>query len=284
MPINQLFFQGKKLFVSAKDRLADKSVPTHINLQDAFRQIERYENTRNGLITYDAAGKPRTITGLLPDGQTGIEILDATGQIRTRVGTQADGTQALTFYDPSGILRSRFGTLADGTQGATFFDVAGNPRVRIGTLASGDQGLAVYDLNGANPQEILPVSVNAVGTTLTTQSTTFVDLGGPQVTAVIGASGDAIITASSFITSTATNQSAAVGISVDGAAPTATILQLTNNSGGSLGVSCAMDRTLSQSSIGTLTPGSHTFKLWFKQTLAATNASFALSVITARPV
>jgi hypothetical protein len=118
-----------------------------------------------------------------------------------------------------------------------------------------------------------------VNTAETTTSTTFVDLAtdGPSVTTTIGSSGRAIIIGGAFTHVSDTNQSAYLGLQVDGGATLERAL-LENNFGGSGGASIAFGRIETG-----LSAGSHTFKLRYRQSLGGATAEYAARFLLVLP-
>jgi len=181
-----------------------------------------------------------------------------------------------------------------GIQGANpqaFFavrDKNGIQRVRVGYLPNGDYGVWLADSIG-NQEELLPVSSNyydgeiSPGTAgvITTSYTLFANA--PTVTAVIGASGDAIITASSFVTNTNGGFGDAALV-VDGGAPA---LMIASGSA-SAAIACAttsVRRLVTWTSgPGLLTPGSHTFTLYYKTDNASHNIGFTGNYLSVEPL
>jgi hypothetical protein len=183
------------------------------------------------------------------------------------------------------IERSPQLTSASIKEGALdVLDAAGMLRVRIGKDGS-DYGVKVYDAAGANPVSLATLafaqSAARVGTEQDTTSTAYTDLAtaGPSVTVTVGASGRAIVLAGAYAFSSVSNQSAYVGLKIDAAAAFDFAL-LGNNTGGSMGASVAGGDILDD-----LSPGPHTFKLQYRQSLAGANvAGFGLRWLVVFPL
>lgn len=164
----------------------------------------------------------------------------------------------------------------------TVLDAAGVVRVRIGKDGS-DYGVKVYDAAGANPVSLAALafgqSYAAVFTQQGTTSTTFVDLAtaGPERTVTVGQSGRVIVLGGAFAVSYDTNQSAVIGLKVDGNASYDWAV-VTNNTGGDVGANIARAELIEG-----LTPGNHTFKLQYRQTLGGGSVEFAVRWLLVLP-
>jgi hypothetical protein len=122
-----------------------------------------------------------------------------------------------------------------------------------------------------------------------TTSTTYTDLAtpGPEVTVVVGQSGRVIVTAGAYIVSTVDNQTVDVALSIDGG--TAVFWAAVENlTGGAIGGSFSHSELLEhgQPWVGALdlSPGEHTFRLKYRQSLAGPNQGhFDLRFLQVQP-
>lgn len=157
---------------------------------------------------------------------------------------------ALTVLDAAGVVRVKIGK--DGTDyGVKIYDAAGVNAVSLATLAFGQ-----------NYAEVVPEE--------STTSTSYVDLAtvGPSVPVTVGPSGRAIVLGGAYMTSTVTNQTVVAGLKVDASA-TFDFAALGNNSSGSI----AGDHSAGVLVVG-LSPGAHTFKLQYLQSLGGATGRF----------
>ena len=113
-------------------------------------------------------------------------------------------------------LENLLGINSAGQALFTVRDVNGLQRIRIGFLPNGDYGVLFNDTLG-NQQELLPTVSSFYAGNLTTSSGSFVTIANsPSVKAYLGASGDAIVSAScNFNVST----SGIVQLLIDGTSP-----------------------------------------------------------------
>lgn len=161
------------------------------------------------------------------------------------------------------------------------YDSAGVLRAQLGLLPNGDYGLYIKDSAG-NTEEVLPLVSVYAGVTLSTTSTTYVALtGSPSVTAVIGASGNAKVTVSAYVTA-GSNATSLVGLVVDGGTAN-DVISLGNSSSGSLSMNLQTSRLMS-SFTGSLTPGSHTFSLKYRSSSVSSSATFGAVYIEVQPL
>ena len=215
--------------------------------------------------TYPLGGNGDVLQDLLRR----IEILEA----RTRQ-IQAG---ALTFVDNNGHQVMAIGQLPDGTYGIEVYDNNGNVRSALGKLVNGDYGLQVIDSAG-NSQEILPAVQQYVAANINVTSQTYVQDGGPVVSAVVGASGKVKVEASAFAAANAGNVGAWVGLYIDGAF--AFDLTEIDSAGGQITTSFGSTIIVSG-----LTPGStNTFELYYKWTSATGSANFQNRSLVVTPL
>ena len=146
----------------------------------------------------------------------------------------------------------------------------GCERIFGGQLPDGDFGIQVVDENG-NGTTILPLYSSQLTSNVDTSSATYVDLGFPAITVIVGASGMARVSLSSFLLtgSAGAPTGGFVGVGIDGSSPTgvlAALAQVVNPAGAALEIASSGTVVVSG-----LTPGSHTFKAEY----CATGASCA---------
>ena len=161
-----------------------------------------------------------------------------------------------------------------------------NVRVAAGGLGSffnqlsGDIGFAVADPHG-NVAELNPPVDQCVTGGYSTTSETYVDLGFPSLSAYIGASGSAIIMASSLITTTAAGQGGLAALEVDG-----TVLTGSNGVLQAYAVSSALQLSVASMLVQpSLTPQtSHTFKLVFRSSVSGDTAMFSQNNLIVWPI
>ncbi len=192
-------------------------------------------------------------------------------------------------YDPSGLasqladVERRLRALetaprlssASLTEGAfVVTDASGAVKVRLGLLADGSYGLEQVD---PMTEKTVPLSAIALGTraagiatAVTTDSPTYVDRGGPDVTVDVPATGNVEVILSAMLTLPAGGGEALVGLSVDGGGAYDVLI---------LGSSVAkVDR------ITGLTPGPHTLRLKYAANVnPGLSGSFANRYLLARP-
>lgn len=143
-------------------------------------------------------------------------------------------------------------------QNSLWRDAEGNPRLQIGLLPNGDYGFATYSpANDGTYQEVRPLEAASAAGGVTTAAGGFAltDLGGPAVTATIGATGKALVLASceALITGGSGADAAYCALMVDGsfAASIGSTSETVYNA--------VTDGTV----LTGLSPGSHEFALWY---------------------
>lgn len=160
-------------------------------------------------------------------------------------------------------------------------DTAGNVRVQVGNILGGDYGVLVADLNG-NTEELLPTVSSYFGPVITATTTSFASYtGAPSLTAVIGQSGNAKVSFSATIFSSSGGSQPIVGLSVDGGAAFALLVNNSINQ-----VSVAGNRILKSwaAGPGLLTPGSHVFSFVYQAAGSVGTAAFADSYLEVKPL
>ena len=167
--------------------------------------------------------------------------------------------------------------------GMQVLDVEGNIRVQVGDLVSGDIGMSVSDPSTNHTTEVLPYYSDFVGPTVTTTSSTFVDPSTPvSVTATLGASGMAIVTLSSYCATSDSNDSACVGVQVDGGTTEQLIVVGAGSS--SLAVNVSTIVTFGGGDFGTFTPGEHTFNVQIRGTTSGHTFTFENIYLGVQPI
>lgn len=157
-------------------------------------------------------------------------------------------------------------------------DANGVQRVRIGLLPNGDYGILFNDVLG-NTQELLPTVTSFAFSNLSTSSTTPATVAGsPSVTFELGASGNAIVSVGSNISSSSAGVGGLVYIVLDGVTYAQFILENLNQDN----ASCFAQLELSQV-FGVQKPGKHTITLQYSVHAAGTALFFA-NVLTVEPV
>jgi hypothetical protein len=186
----------------------------------------------------------------------------------------AQQSAGIGFHYPSDIraaLASWREKFADKLRGSSDFDVA------IMHLADRDRALEDH-FTAALP------TFDQVLTEEGTTSTSFTDLAtvGPSVTAKLPR-GRCVVTVGAYVTATVTNQTAVVGLYVDGGYFSDMVL-LGNNAGGG-GVGASLSATFLFGEAEGLTPGTHTFELKYLQSLAGPDEGrFAGRFLLVQPV
>lgn len=131
-------------------------------------------------------------------------------------------------------------------------------------------------------QDIFPVSSHFHKTTLTTTSTTPVSLPtSPTVTAIIGKSGDALVTISAFIGMTPNPAESSISLTIDGTLHGQWCAA--SASASRVGLNSSTVRRLSDQGI-TLTKGSHTFALKYTSSKSTTTAQFSAIGLVVQPL
>ena len=146
-------------------------------------------------------------------------------------------------------------------------DGQGNLRVQGGLLqagfgGAGEYGIVVADVNGT-ALEILPIYWQEVAALELTTSPTYTDLTtpGPTVTAIIGHSGSAMVTISTYmgVNGIAGSQAGGrVSLAIDGGAAVGDYLYYSISSAAGDGIAGNQSTTIVLSG---LAPGSHTFEM-----------------------
>jgi hypothetical protein len=172
-------------------------------------------------------------------------------------------------------------------QNGGVLDNKGVQRVQYGLLKSGDYGFSVTDSLGTTTTEILPIYEANVLTGQSTTSTTYTDLAtaGPLVSAIIGTSGQALLTVNSYvgISGVAGAQSAGfVGIYIDGVLWYDELLYFSVSNPGTTTVGMAANQS-AQVVVTGLTPGSHTFEMKYK-TVGGSTVTFGSRFLQVRPI
>jgi hypothetical protein len=175
-------------------------------------------------------------------------------------------------------------------QNGGVLDNKGVQRVQYGLLKSGDYGFSVTDASGTTTTEILPIYEESDGgNTLSTSTLSYITDGNmPALTAIIGTSGQALLTVNSYIgvTGVAAAQSAGfIGVSIDGGAPTGALNDLlyfsvSSPSAGAVGIA---GNQSAQVVLTGLSPGSHTFRPEF-MTVGGLTVTFRNRFVQVRPL
>jgi hypothetical protein len=188
--------------------------------------------------------------------------------------------------DGKGIQRLFAGRQpTSGLYNLAAFDSSGNVRLLIGGLPNGDSGAMVFDPATGASQEIWPAMTVEIDTLEATSSTSYTDLAtvGPTVTAEVYATGNVLVTASSYLSTPGAASSingSYVGVSVDGGAAIDLLqLQLSTPAGAAVGAAAQFSR---QKEITGLSAGLHTFKLKYKA--LGGSSSFETRVLTVQPL
>lgn len=166
-------------------------------------------------------------------------------------------------------------------QGTVVVDSQLRVRVQVGLLANGDYGILLVDTQG-NQQELLPAVRSFNVSTLSVTSTSYSSpAGSPSVTAVLGQSGDALITVCANIGTTNVNDTGQVGITVDGGT-TYNVLLLGDTAGIVQG-SCSLEVSVVELVGAPLTPGTHTFTMAYAGSTAGHTFQFGHSSLVVQP-
>ena len=204
----------------------------------------------------------------------------------------AAGTQQRGAGIPTGnallqrilVLETKLGI--QGANGQAFFaanDQNGIQRVRVGYLPNGDYGVWVSDTLG-NVQEFLPTVSSFYAAQLSTSSTTPATLSSaPSVTAIIGASGDAIIEMGANISASGAGIGGLVYPEIDGALTTVAGNQWLLYNLNQSNATCYASVLVSQFFGSKLTAGSHTFTQKYSVHSAGT-ALFTANVLKVTPI
>lgn len=201
-----------------------------------------------------------------------IEILEARGR--------ALQNGAITIVDSSNQTRAVFGQLNDGTYGLEIFDSNGNVEAKLGQLSISPAiyGLGVLPDGGTQLQQVGGFLNVVVGSVTGATNTTYQAFGSPNsVTAVIGPSGQAVVTVQCNITTSGTNVEGFVGVKVD-SNPFGTFLLASAGAAGGVNVQAAA------SFVQTGIPaGTHTWTLGYNTANPGT-VNFFNPTLTVQPL
>jgi len=188
--------------------------------------------------------------------------------------TDIDGNVIMQSGYIAGTYPAQHGTLVS--------DDSGNVRLQLGTLPDGDFGLAYFTPGTSIYQTLWPLVSDYADATISTESTSWTALAGsPTVTAVLGASGDAMVTVSAFIGMGVADSTCSIGLAVDGGSPEQWVAL---SSASTVGVNATTVRQLSKSGIGALTKGPHTFTLQYMTTDGSADANFSAQCLVVEPI
>lgn len=177
-------------------------------------------------------------------------------------------------------LQSQVGELSR-QQNFAIVDDQLRTRVQVGIMANGDYGVLLIDKSGRQ-QELLPSVSNYVDATLSTTSATPVSLtGSPTVTCDIGQSGDFLVTVGSDI-GVDPNCTGTVYLVVDGGGARSIVGVSCSDPTNGIAANVQSTRRATQWSIGTVTPGSHTFTL--KYSSSSGTANFSANWFEVQPI
>jgi|SRR5579875_416351 len=210
----------------------------------------------------------------------GMALLNSSGDVVALLGQLLDGTYGIALYNAFGVPITEV-----GPDGVTIQSSSGAVRAQLGLLANGDYGLQVVNTDGSS-QEILPTISAFAAAQISTTSTSWVSLAGsPSLTATLGASGNAVVTVGAQIANGSTSAAGggAIGLSVDGGAPTAYNPWTSYYSpvgGGYASVSQKMTLSAMEYAPGS---GEHTFALKF-QAVESTGALFSTISLVVEPI
>ena len=165
-------------------------------------------------------------------------------------------------------------------------DKTGLVRTTGGLLPNGDFGILLTDAAG-NQQELLPAVSQYVSSLLSTTSSSYATIGGsPAVTVTIGASGDCNVTTSCSINVPTGGGQGGVSITANGGTNTYQVLQFgyPTVAGGNVNIAGSVSSTIrwSQLTGSTLSPGSHTFGLYYISPSGTT--SYGLNFLSVQPI
>src|SRR5579875_2203009 len=209
--------------------------------------------------------------------------LDDAGHEIVKLGqVKINGTiyYGMALLNSSGDVVVLLGQLLDGTYGIALYNAFGVPITEVGP-----DGLQVVNTDGSS-QEILPTISAFAAAQISTTSTSWVSLAGsPSLTATLGASGNAVVTVGAQIANGSTSAAGggAIGLSVDGGAPTAYNPWTSYYSpvgGGYASVSQKMTLSAMEYAPGS---GEHTFALKF-QAVESTGALFSTISLVVEPI
>lgn len=227
-----------------------------------------------GLVGYDSAGAKQ-----IQLNDSGLGVYDSGGNLLADI--DGDGFH---LYNPStGAEIGRFGIQSDGTVGLRIFDASGASRVDLGQLSNGDYALQVTDAGG-QVNEILPVYSVYAATGGAVTSTSWTSLGaGIEVSAEIGASGKAFVTASVNIGLSNTNLTGNAGVVIDGNTGAIYCPMWNSISSTSGAPDTAVSASLGQLVTG-LTAGSHTFAMYGNTSVSGEGVNFNEMAIHVQPL
>ena len=235
-------------------------------LRDLTRRVAALENgvrasrttVRNGLLVIaDDQGRTTLAIGKQADGRVALRVFDpATGVVRLRMGEQPDGSYSLQALNATGVPQVTLGPLSDGTFGLEQMNAAGQA-VSLAAIALGSRSETVTG-------------------TVATQSTSWVDLGGPTVVVTVPSSGVVEVGITSQVAVPTTGGYGDVGVSLDGGAPIRLI--------GCYSVDAAIFAAAGSRRYTGLTPGDHTFRLDYRVGPSPTgDTQFTGRTISVRP-
>lgn len=198
---------------------------------------------------YDPSG----LAAQLADVERRLRALESAPRLSS--ASLTDGAFVVT--DTNGVVKVRLGLLADGTYGLEQVDPMTGKTVPLSAIALGTR-------------------TDGIGPASMTNSPTYVDLGGPEVTVDVPATGNVEVILSAMLTVPAGGGTGLVGLSVDaGAAYDVLVL---SSAAGMESSGARVDR------ITGLTPGLHTLRLKYAANVGAGLAgSFANRYLLARP-
>ena len=146
--------------------------------------------------------------------------------------------------DGSGTLRVQSGLLQDPATG----------------LSTGDYGFAVGDANG-NVHVVNPFYPYGDNSLYSTSSSSYVSVGYPGITVPVGASGSVLIIGAANLITTVPGDTATVGISIDGGAPSGWFIAAGIAGAAISGVTASAAYVFPS---GFFTSGNHTLTYWAK--------------------
>lgn len=242
---------------------------------------------------------PPQLHGSNPFEQLLETMAIALGELDRRLKAQENRTaypiQDGTAGTPAGTVPiSIYGKQSDGTVSATFWDKASPqnkrlvlgqmPKSGVGSSRAGDYGLLLANSDGTF-QEYLPAVSNFTTAVVSTASTSYVSLAGsPQVSATLGASGDAFVEVGMFVQTTAANTSGLARLNIDSGTTFSSQIVQVSDSASDIGITTFFKAQLSQLLGTTLTPGSHSFALQYRSSLGTATQSFEAISITVTPI
>jgi hypothetical protein len=169
----------------------------------------------------------------------------------------------------------------NGAANALFrvLDANGMQRVRIGLLPNGDYGILFADTTGV-VQELLPTYAASVAGLVTCVTNGGLFTTGPSVTAVIGASGKALVRISGFATNSNGANNGTVQLALGGAN-----YGTTNGPYLTAAGTFTAGNQMSEEVLTGLTPGEITFQLWGSPAgTTPVTCSISKSTIVVQPI